>query len=493
MGAQKKLETAAAKRDDTPLLLVAGAVLLSALWLLSLRVRFNELNQDEFQHVHIAWNTLRGKVLYRDFYEHHGPLAAGFGAILLKLRGSDAASFGSFVLFRWVNFALVVAQAAIVYRLGRRLGASQAAGLLGAALLLVSGSLHWVGVQYRPDALQNLLMLGALWLLLERRDVLAGVAMGLMLGVNSKALLPMAALGAGVVAWEWFGTDGSLGAKARALSGRAWRMVAGAAAVLVVVAAALASLHALGDYVHHAWAGNFGLASSRASQSDIAGQTRLKIWRNDPWLTAGFALALVPALVHAWRARTRRPQRMFVATTAVVLLMVIFLPLRLYAFLMPLPLLALCAVMLMDDVTFAGRLTTWVSVGVAAGSTWMVYGKAPSAEWPTMPMQRDALQRALVNSDRDEPIAYVWPSRCGAYVFNADPDPTWMLTGAHTYDTAFPGSDEAFARVFREQVLTGKLRYLALEPQAVQGFPADVKKYLQAQFRPNGCLLERVR
>ena len=64
-----------------------------------------ELNQDEFQHVHTAWETLQGRTPYRDFYEHHGPHTAWLGALILKLRGEAAAEFDALWVFRRLHLA----------------------------------------------------------------------------------------------------------------------------------------------------------------------------------------------------------------------------------------------------------------------------------------------------------------------------------------------------------------------------------------------------
>lgn len=57
-------------------------------------------HQDEFQHVHIAWNILNGKLPYRDFFETHGPLSNGFFSFLLWLAPEPTASVNSIFFLR---------------------------------------------------------------------------------------------------------------------------------------------------------------------------------------------------------------------------------------------------------------------------------------------------------------------------------------------------------------------------------------------------------
>ena len=55
----------------------ADVMLLASLVLFMARVPLlfvRKFDQDEFEHIHAAWNIFRGQVMYVDFFEHHPPL-----------------------------------------------------------------------------------------------------------------------------------------------------------------------------------------------------------------------------------------------------------------------------------------------------------------------------------------------------------------------------------------------------------------------------------
>jgi hypothetical protein len=471
--------------------LASAAVLLSvAFHRLWLHAATNELNQDEFQHGHIAWGVLRGRVPYRDFFEHHGPLSAWLGAAVLRLRGEAAASFETFLVLRRVNLFWLAAETGLVAWMGRRLSRSWGAGLSAASLFAASSLLGFVGVQYRPDGLQNLLMLCAMALVLTGRDRLAGVCLGLMLGLNGKALLPLVGVAAGVVASAFSSrsdrVERDLPATTRFSIWRLGRLASGVVPVVAVLAAALGAQGALVPYIDEAWTGNVALAAGRAS-TDIAALSRSRVAGEDAALLVVLAMGLAVSLLRA-PGSGRRAEFVFVAVVGATLLMVLCLPLRSYAFLMPLPVLCVLA-------AAGGRPTPtgerWPALPLLVGALVLIVTKeAPTSENPAFAIQRRTLARVLTSS-REEPVAYLWPSRCGAYVFNADADYDWLPSAVNLYEAAFPRSGEAFERIVREQVMKGRMRFVVAEPTVVEELPPDVRAYLDSHFQHEDCLLTR--
>src|SRR5437762_6666300 len=50
---------------------------ISGVFFLALRVfvlQKRYYDTDELEHLHAAWSVAQGQVLYKDFFEHHGPL-----------------------------------------------------------------------------------------------------------------------------------------------------------------------------------------------------------------------------------------------------------------------------------------------------------------------------------------------------------------------------------------------------------------------------------
>ncbi|MFM2151844.1 MAG: hypothetical protein RL199_279 [Pseudomonadota bacterium] len=478
--------------EPSPWDLVLLPATLLGLWFLVQRTLRNELNQDEFQHVHIAWNTLRGTLPYRDFFEHHGPVSAWVGALLLRLRGDAAASFETFFVFRWWNLALIAGQIALTGWLGARVGGDRRSGWLAAGLLTTSGTLGWVGVQYRPDSLQNLLFLASLALLLSRREWWAGICLGLMLGLNAKAMLAVGALGAGFAACLFIEQRGPM--PPSGTTGpwpRVARLAGGLALVLGSIAACLSFVGALEAAWQHVLVGNVALAQARASALDIAGQSRSRLWENDAVLVVGLGAALLLAVVEAAREWRRRSAFVFVTVTACLLLGVLFTPMRLYAHLMALPTVAVVAGGLVGGGGHLRNLGAALLGVVLVVSTWQAWKRVPPAVHPATAMQRATVERVLSALPREAAVPYLWPSRCGAYVFNDDPVYDWMLTGNNMFDAAVPGAQDAFLLVFRDRVMHGEFQLIVGEPALTSGIPDDIRAYLQSQFRPGPCLWER--
>ncbi len=69
--------------------LAIGGFLLLNIGLAFLRLVNKPFNPDELQHLHIAWLIAQGKIVYRDFWEHHGPLYSLFNGALIHLFNAE--------------------------------------------------------------------------------------------------------------------------------------------------------------------------------------------------------------------------------------------------------------------------------------------------------------------------------------------------------------------------------------------------------------------
>ncbi|MFM2152416.1 MAG: hypothetical protein RL199_851 [Pseudomonadota bacterium] len=490
------VEANAGKSEGWPVTLSAALVLVLACWRLAGLLPLSELNQDEFQHVHVAWETLQGRTPYRDFYEHHGPLTAWLGALVLKLRGEAAAGFETFWVFRRLHLGLVFGQFGMVALIVRRLSGSWASGLASSALLAASPFMVWVGLQFHPDGLMNLLVLGALWLLLDRRDAAAAVLVGLLPAVHPKSLAAVVFIGAGVVAEALARrAAGDPGATLRVLGRRLGLMLAAIAAVQAVVFGVFALQGAAVDYGQHAWFENFASAGrASAGAAGIAASSRSKLWVSDPTMVSALGAGLVWALVVAWRERRQSGagERWLVLGASLASLVCLALPFRAYSLLLP---LVLAAAALGVAARTAADGVRWapLAVGACACLTFWKEWREPVEEFPSTAMHRATLGRVLAESRRDEPVFYVWPSRCAAYTFNADPDYDWLLTTPGLFDVASPEKEATFRRVFDEKVVRGDIRYVAIAGQHVGKLPPDARDYLTRNFTSDGCLWTRRR
>ena len=476
-------------------LLLASLPLFVGVWSLKRVAATSQLNQDEFQHVHVAWNTLRGHVLYRDFFEHHGPLTAWLGSIVLNGRGAHVASLSTFDLFRTLNLSGQCLLFGLVALLVRRTGGTWAVSLSAAGLLATSQLMSWVGVQYRPDTLQNLLVVASLLLILDRRNALAGLCLGLLPTVHPKAVLAVGFVLAGVALSSAvrYGRETRFSAFLRVEWARwAWFM-GGLVGVQACVVGFFAVRGGVGDYWRRAWVGNFGSVGRAATVSDVAAASRAKLWMVDKPLLWALVFVFMGAAIVLWKER--RDERMegwlLVSGAAIASLVTFGLPFRAYALLLPLTLMAgltgVASLWHVGRVRPAALMIGLVTFG-AGLRTLPRLRDEPDAE---RAMQRTVLSRVLSVTPRDEPLFYVWPSRCAAYVFNVDAGYHWQQTTRAIFAVATPEHDAEFDRSFRENVMGGRVRYVALDVELAAKLPAEFRAYLRTHFLYQGCLWER--
>ena len=185
------------RRLDTSLTrwawVLVAVLLLARLHLLNVRL----YDPDEFEHLHVAYSMAHGEVLYRDFFEHHGPLPYFLTAPLVRWFGAEPRLL---TVNRLVSFVLVLLTLAPVHRLANRLY-GRSAGPLALAWLV---SFPWFvekSVEWRPDVPAMCLVAWAAWFAIGRsRSAWAvGFPTGLMLGLASLCTQKVAFLGLGII------------------------------------------------------------------------------------------------------------------------------------------------------------------------------------------------------------------------------------------------------------------------------------------------------
>jgi len=154
---------------------------------MALRVAFDD---DEFQHLHMAWLIGRGEVPHRDFFEHHTPL---YHVLMAPLTLGNAGP-GRILAARGVSVVMLVATLGLaVVTLRRRLGAAPVAVLAWCAF---SPIFFVKMVEVRPEALAILLAFGCLALLAapSPRLAAAGLLAGAMVCTSQKFIFLAAGL-----------------------------------------------------------------------------------------------------------------------------------------------------------------------------------------------------------------------------------------------------------------------------------------------------------
>lgn len=131
------------------------------------RIRLAPFNSDEFQHTHIAWNQSQDLLIYRDFFEHHGPFYAFINNFIFSWFANPA-SFDTLTLLRSLSFLCLILMSAMIFIITKELFKDNPT-LPYLAILVFSS---WIpvqghGIQIRPDTIQSLFGLIAFYLLLK--------------------------------------------------------------------------------------------------------------------------------------------------------------------------------------------------------------------------------------------------------------------------------------------------------------------------------------
>ena len=178
-------------------------------WIAALLQRAQPLNWDEIEFFRATRWVSEGLIPYRDFWEHHTPLQWFVFAPVARLFGGGA-GVGAVLAMRWAQVPLWIGAFVLLFSLMRRGGADVTSRWLAILLLLTSRSFVIWAVQYRVDALGNVLLLCGLILLASRRWIAFGVVMSAAALANMR-LVPLIVLTAlialfwssGEERWRW--------------------------------------------------------------------------------------------------------------------------------------------------------------------------------------------------------------------------------------------------------------------------------------------------
>lgn len=183
---------------------VLGVTLLSILVFFGIRLCLlvnRYFNIDEFQHLHYGWMLAHGYVPYRDFWDSHTPLLwVVLAPLAIVFDENPAYLFAGRILILLITIGVGL----VLYRLARLVYS-----LYGALFSLLLLSLEYLtlekGIEVRPDQVLILTWLLAAWFLTHssaeetvRREMLAGLTLGLGLLFTPKALFAIASLGFGL-------------------------------------------------------------------------------------------------------------------------------------------------------------------------------------------------------------------------------------------------------------------------------------------------------
>ena len=180
--------------------IVPGLILLNNIIAIYLSIYTKAFHQDSLQHVHNAWNHFNGLLVYRDFFEHHGPLYTLFNSFLLSKFDSPA-SFETLIIFRHYSFFSTLLILCLIFLIAKVFLKKRSLALLSTTVFTMWHISQSVAVEIRPDLLQTVFALLGFYILIRNlnskqvlRLMLSGCCFGLMISCNFKSIILLVAL-----------------------------------------------------------------------------------------------------------------------------------------------------------------------------------------------------------------------------------------------------------------------------------------------------------
>jgi len=234
---------------------------------------------DELEHSHAAWCIQQGYVIYKDFFEHHGPALA---SLLSPVSALTQDPIRALIASRFIVLAAAVAMAGVVL-LSVRAWARPAAMVAGVIALVSWPPFAIHALEIRPDGFTGLCLVIALFLALSR-DTTRWKSMGLgfALGVGFLFSPKVAYAGAGILA-GWLIQERP-----------SWRMV-GACAIGFVIPVALESVYFLSLGAGRAAFDNFWLFNWHFRAHFSPWPILLQNFKSNPFILILWAYGLVCA------------------------------------------------------------------------------------------------------------------------------------------------------------------------------------------------------
>jgi hypothetical protein len=452
-------------------------------WVLSFRMPM--FNLDEHQHTHLAWHFANGRLIYRDVFDHHGPLLTVWNGLLLSWL-PDPERFDVVFLLRAQNLPLMGvitwATVQLAYRLGGDWKVAAWAGTLVSGAVVVADK----GVEVRPDTPQTAaLTLGYMVLAGGGRHSawLAGVWFGLAAAFNAKALA-----GPGILVAVWCG---------HLLWAEGWRaafraggaVAAGTLGVLSVMVACFWWAGAARDLIYYTLLFNLRAVSGATPDAGTRAFFSHALVHQTP-----LVLLMITGLAGTFFSpRMARLMPLWVAvlaqlwtgyTTAMYS--------QFYVAVMPLAAAAM-SVGTMDLVRWLGQRHT----AVMRGWTWVmvltqVWLTAELFRWyqlrePDPQPQRDT-EWVLKHLDRDDPVAWLW-NRCAGFQFNMDAQYFWCPQRDNFGEA---GSTATLGKSFREALEDKEVKVIIGRESDMLEVPEATRHYIRSHYvRLDSCVLVR--
>lgn len=458
---------------------------------------------DEFQHAHIAWHVRNGKIIYRDFFEHHGPLFSLLNGLLFRFFVLEPGVQALF-FFRYASFFYLSLMLLATFLVGRRLSGSFFVGLVSSALLSGLVFFQDKATEIRPDVLQNFfVLLGAFFVLkfLEEEKMyfifLAGFFFGAAVMSNAKAVVAPSAV------FVFFVVDYVLlERRPKNLPRKLCVFSFGFLSIFALFILYFASANALNEFFFYNF--NFNFTALFKSQARSINSYVVFFLRDQLVyvlsLFPGFMAVFHRLVAGGLKTGGDKPKLVLFMTMTLILSTTLFLGLYKQQFLLFLPFLSVTSAFGLHQLgIWSRRRSAHIKVVYALVFVFVFISLVDSGKQLTRLAGKDVLEKQvkltsyiLKKTERDEPVLFTW-NYCGGYVFNEDVQYYWMTSeGYYLLFSEKEGFDLFGSRLTR--LMDEKnVGYIISSKEYFKSYPPEAYNYINRNYNTlmEGCLLER--
>lgn len=426
------------------------------------------IHEDEYQHTHLAWNALNGKVIYRDFEDSHGPLSNFWYAGLLKLFSLDGELVQSFYRLRYFNLLVVLLTAFILIGNIKLLTGRISAGLLGAIIYLLSPAVAAVSFRIRPDCYVALFSALSLFCWLKNKPMLMGLSLGLCLGFHTK-FLPI----------NFIILLSSIFLKKNKKD--CLKIILGEILVIIPIALWFWTHQALSSALDWTIKMGFKMAYKRAIVNGDFNRLFRSAERTEVWLMILVSIIVFILALRFLRSRriSRDPNWWMSGCYLLASLLFLLAPVWGHALVFVVP---LGLTFLISGLFVFPKVMAFLSLPLLIGLGFLFFQdpRQTDRSKTLLSGQLKSLESAIKETKRTDPFFYVWTSRCPAYVFNSDSSRFWM---------------HRLKRANRSQPIRQlpPINYLAIHPMFLPALDQDEREYIQEHFQADGCFWKRIK
>ncbi|QQS34857.1 MAG: glycosyltransferase family 39 protein [Ignavibacteriales bacterium] len=397
------------------------------------QVNNSPYDHDELQHVHIGWNVHNGKIIYKDFFEHHGPVFAFFNSFHFDIFALQPET-DTIVTLRYASFISLIAILCITFLIGREIFQSNFAGLFASALLSGLLFIREASTEVRPDVLQNVFWLGGVFIFLHamRKEktslpFFSGIVLGLAVTTNSKAFVGVFAIYI-YLALSWF-----LFKENRNRINKEGLMIAlGIILMFTVIASYFIINNAFDEYIFYNFEFNL-IALMEYHSRNLRELAGVFIKSQTVFVLSGIAAVafLLSALIKS-RFKVNDKKYLFLFVITLVSSTTIFLGLYKQQYILFLPFISILIFYIfkifIDKAHINKRYIYYSMIFVILLYGNILYSAIEDTPFKKTTEQKNqnALTRFVIdNTDRSDPVFFLW-NNCGGYMFNEDVQYFWL-------------------------------------------------------------------